>query len=632
MWQLPSARAGSSMGGVRTSGGNSVRSSSQTAGSTGRHEGSLLRGRSPARPLRDPWRESAILPHQIEHPGFAGPTGTPRLRVEVGELDEGRPLPSGPQSAAEQQFGYTFSSIRLHTDSRAAELADGLGARAFAFANHLVFAQDQYQPNSSMGRQLLHHELAHTLEQSPLGRVGHPKIQRQTQPTNLGQIADNFLQGITPVPSAQLRGLVVAALRENVRTSGNRPAEFNFILSAGVRIRLVSTSGASQSARYGAPTRVIEMGPTASVASLADAIQHAVTDVHADRTLPGAIQALPASGQRQVVTERVERDAIVTDMLRGMSPQPPRGTTRGRTSHGTTSVQVNFRERVLVAFRAFSLDQLRKMQASGVRFWRFAQGLPPGYDVSPCVITGAAACVLVPASDRANYRRIPRSNRTGSDLELAPAGGGDASYQPQFRMVYLNRPDNRLGWGKIRHELAHAWDDIRNDRGPAQKLDAMSVAQRRNFVRRTTVNRLRDQSLTTLRASNASRGRIAGQLGRVGRPIFHSGLSGSRRRPRIPEMYELYRTKIPLPRRRNAFDSSARQGHSLRSAQEFYAEGFNTFHGRNPDAQARLLLYAPELYDLLEREGRAAGRPLPSRSALQILIRANPRQFPPRRP
>jgi hypothetical protein len=75
----------------------------------------------------------------------------------------------------EPRFGYDFSSIRIHTSDAAADSARSLGARAYTLGNDIVFASGHYAPDSDEGRELLAHELAHTLQQAG---TGGPAIKR----------------------------------------------------------------------------------------------------------------------------------------------------------------------------------------------------------------------------------------------------------------------------------------------------------------------------------------------------------------------------------------------------------------------------------------------------------------------
>jgi hypothetical protein len=59
----------------------------------------------------------------------------------------------------------SFAHVRVHTDDRAAQSARAVGAVAYTVGNHVVFDAGQYQPHTSAGRQLLAHELTHTIQQ-----------------------------------------------------------------------------------------------------------------------------------------------------------------------------------------------------------------------------------------------------------------------------------------------------------------------------------------------------------------------------------------------------------------------------------------------------------------------------------
>ncbi|MFO7562387.1 MAG: DUF4157 domain-containing protein, partial [Enhygromyxa sp.] len=93
--------------------------------------------------------------------------------------DPGRGLPEAIRPSAEPRLGVDLTSVRLHTDADSRALAHGLGAKAFALGNHVVFA---FEPElgSESGRQLLAHELAHVEQQAHSG----PIIQRS--PLNPG--------------------------------------------------------------------------------------------------------------------------------------------------------------------------------------------------------------------------------------------------------------------------------------------------------------------------------------------------------------------------------------------------------------------------------------------------------------
>lgn len=95
---------------------------------------------------------------------------TARMDAEVERpLDavgsQGQPLVPSVRRFFESRFGHDFSDVRIHTESRAAEVARLYGARAFTVGRDVVFGSGQYQPQTGGGRHLLAHELTHVLQQ-----------------------------------------------------------------------------------------------------------------------------------------------------------------------------------------------------------------------------------------------------------------------------------------------------------------------------------------------------------------------------------------------------------------------------------------------------------------------------------
>ena len=82
----------------------------------------------------------------------------------------GQPMPEALRSQMESGFGADFSGVRLHTDSRAADLSQGIQAKAFTYGNDIYFNRGQYSPDTSTGQHLIAHELTHVVQQS--GKVG----------------------------------------------------------------------------------------------------------------------------------------------------------------------------------------------------------------------------------------------------------------------------------------------------------------------------------------------------------------------------------------------------------------------------------------------------------------------------
>lgn len=93
----------------------------------------------------------------------------------------GRPLDLSTRDFMGSRFGHDFIRIRIHDAARADQASRDLRARAFTFGRHIVFRQGEYDPGSTKGRQLLTHELTHTLQQG--GELRLPLIQRQSMPS-----------------------------------------------------------------------------------------------------------------------------------------------------------------------------------------------------------------------------------------------------------------------------------------------------------------------------------------------------------------------------------------------------------------------------------------------------------------
>jgi hypothetical protein len=84
----------------------------------------------------------------------------------VGNIGPGRPLDSSTREFFEPRFGHDFSNVRIHTGAKAAESARAVNALAYTAGRDVVFGAAQYAPETTKGKSLLAHELAHTVQQS----------------------------------------------------------------------------------------------------------------------------------------------------------------------------------------------------------------------------------------------------------------------------------------------------------------------------------------------------------------------------------------------------------------------------------------------------------------------------------
>ena len=98
------------------------------------------------------------------------------------KLDEskggGSPLPTPVREDMESKFGTELDHVRVHTDTRAEEMNQDVGARAFTHGRDIYFNANEYNPATREGKKLLAHELTHTVQQAE-GSVQAKRIQRE---------------------------------------------------------------------------------------------------------------------------------------------------------------------------------------------------------------------------------------------------------------------------------------------------------------------------------------------------------------------------------------------------------------------------------------------------------------------
>lgn len=85
----------------------------------------------------------------------------------------GEPLPEAVRQDMEPRFQADFSQVRIHRDAQAAQASRSLNAAAFTVGNQIWFGSGAWQPDSASGRELIAHELTHTIQQGA-ARRGQP--------------------------------------------------------------------------------------------------------------------------------------------------------------------------------------------------------------------------------------------------------------------------------------------------------------------------------------------------------------------------------------------------------------------------------------------------------------------------
>lgn len=103
----------------------------------------------------------------------SGQTAVPPIIHDV-LRSSGRPLDPATRAFMEPRFGHDFSQVRIHTDPKAATSSQSIQALAYTAGRDIIFAPNQYSPQTERGKRLLAHELAHVVQQGegrPVDRI-----------------------------------------------------------------------------------------------------------------------------------------------------------------------------------------------------------------------------------------------------------------------------------------------------------------------------------------------------------------------------------------------------------------------------------------------------------------------------
>ena len=96
-----------------------------------------------------------------------GPRGLPQDFISrlANKQERGLPLPTAWRQDMESAFRTNLSDVRIHSDERAAELNRLIHAKAFTWKENIYLGQNLPEQSSISFRQLLVHELTHTIQQ-----------------------------------------------------------------------------------------------------------------------------------------------------------------------------------------------------------------------------------------------------------------------------------------------------------------------------------------------------------------------------------------------------------------------------------------------------------------------------------
>jgi uncharacterized protein DUF4157 len=162
----------------------------------------------PAKPEEEGKKTSGVVQRAEAVPGRA-----PSPLSSTAPLG-GSPLPSPVRSFMEPRFGANFGNVRIHTGEAAADESAALNAQAFTVGEHVFFGRNQFQPNTGSGRELIAHELTHTIQQgAAVQRAANPSVAERTGPivhrAGLGEPFDTFAGWANAIPGFRLLTVVL---------------------------------------------------------------------------------------------------------------------------------------------------------------------------------------------------------------------------------------------------------------------------------------------------------------------------------------------------------------------------------------------------------------------------------------
>jgi len=83
----------------------------------------------------------------------------------------GQTLDASVRAPMEKKLQMDFSPLNVHVNEQSDHLNDRLGSRGFTVGSDMFIRRSEYQPSTTQGRKLLHHEMTHYAQQSGQGTV-----------------------------------------------------------------------------------------------------------------------------------------------------------------------------------------------------------------------------------------------------------------------------------------------------------------------------------------------------------------------------------------------------------------------------------------------------------------------------
>ncbi len=116
-----------------------------------------------------------LTPQRTSNPGIPD-----AVQTALDTSDAGQPLSVDLRDRFAHATGHDPADVRLFDDRRAHDAAASVGARAFTVGQRIFFNRGENHPGSASGRELLMHELAHTVQQKGAGNARAAELEIST--------------------------------------------------------------------------------------------------------------------------------------------------------------------------------------------------------------------------------------------------------------------------------------------------------------------------------------------------------------------------------------------------------------------------------------------------------------------
>jgi hypothetical protein len=158
----------------------------------------------------------------------------------------------------EPRLGADFGGVRIHTDEKSAKLNQQVSAKAFTVGSHVFFGKGAYQPDTQSGKELIAHELTHTIQQGAapqkdaVQRRELPEVTRQSpravQRLGISDALDYIADKANVIPGFRMFTILLGVNPINMspvaRTAANvLRAVIEFLPGGGLMTQALENSG-----------------------------------------------------------------------------------------------------------------------------------------------------------------------------------------------------------------------------------------------------------------------------------------------------------------------------------------------------------------------------------------------------